>query len=217
MTMMQTALASSPPRSLIETAAPPLFFASGFAALSYQMAWQRALFGWYGVDLDSVSVIVSVFMLGLGGGALIGGWLADRFPRRRFLVFALVELTIGLFGAVSLDVIDACGALFSSQPLPVMIAATFALLMIPTFAMGATLPVLVTELASRLGNVGLSTGSLYRVNTLGAAVGALASAVVVLPLFGLDGLTGVAALLNIGVAGVATLASLRERGQEAGR
>src|SRR5262249_3160615 len=56
-----------------------LFFASGFAALLYQIAWQHALFGWYGVDLDSVSTIVSVFMLGLGFGAMIGGWLADHF------------------------------------------------------------------------------------------------------------------------------------------
>ena len=40
-----------------------LFFGSGFAALLYQIAWQRMLFGWYGVDLDSISVIVSIFML----------------------------------------------------------------------------------------------------------------------------------------------------------
>ena len=70
-----------------------LFFASGFAALLYQIAWQRVLFGWYGVDLDSVSVIVSIFMLGLGAGAVVGGWLADRFASRRILLFASIELT----------------------------------------------------------------------------------------------------------------------------
>ena len=47
-----------------------LFFLSGFAALLYQVAWQRELFAWFGVDLDSVSTIVSVFMLGLGVGAM---------------------------------------------------------------------------------------------------------------------------------------------------
>src|SRR5262249_19544934 len=75
-----------------------LFFSSGFAALLYQIAWQRMLFGWYGVDLDSVSVIVSTFMVGLGLGAIIGGWLADLLQRHRILTFSLIELTIGVFG-----------------------------------------------------------------------------------------------------------------------
>jgi spermidine synthase len=185
---------------LIETVLPPLFFASGFAALCYQIAWQRALFGWFGVDLDSVSVIVSVFMLGLGGGALLGGWLADRFAQHRILVFSAVELTIGLFGFVSLDVIDASGLLFANKPLPVMVGATFVVLMAPTFAMGSTLPVLVTELTMRLGNVGESTGRLYYINTLGAAVGALAAVYALIPLFGLDGLTFAAAAINVTIA-----------------
>jgi hypothetical protein len=40
--------------------------------------------------------------------------------------------------------------------------------------MGATLPLLVTELVGRTNNVGFSTGRLYFVNTLGAAAGAYA-------------------------------------------
>jgi predicted MFS family arabinose efflux permease len=84
-----------------------LFFGSGFAALLYQIAWQRMLFGWYGVDLDSVvSAIISVFMLGLGVGALLGGWLADRFHGDRIFVFSLIELLIGIVGLFSLDFID---------------------------------------------------------------------------------------------------------------
>ena len=194
---------SLPPAAIFgrtEAIMPLLFFASGFAALSYQIAWQRALFGWFGVDLNSVSVIVSIFMLGLGGGALLGGWLADRFASHRILIFAAVEMSIALFGLVSLNIIDGCGALFSDQSLPVMIGATFLMLMAPTFAMGATLPILVTELATRNGNIGDSTGRLYYINTLGAATGALVSAYVLIPLFGLDGLTYVAASVNTTIA-----------------
>src|SRR5215470_11021329 len=98
-----------------------LFFLSGFAALLYQVAWQRELFGWYGVDLDSVSTIVSVFMLGLGVGAMAGGWLADRFPGRRILIFSLIELTMGAFGFFSLDIIDAVGAALGADSLPRLI------------------------------------------------------------------------------------------------
>ena len=47
-----------------------LFFFSGFPALLYQIVWQRALFTLYGVNIESVTIIVSVFMLGLGLGSL---------------------------------------------------------------------------------------------------------------------------------------------------
>jgi predicted membrane-bound spermidine synthase len=186
-----------------------LFFASGIAALIYQIAWQRVLFGWFGVDLDSVSAIVSIFMLGLGLGAMAGGWLADRFPRRRILIFSLVELTIGVFGLFSLDIIDATGARFAADSLPAIVALTFVVFLIPTCAMGATLPVLVTELVDRTKSVGFSTGTLYFVNTLGAAVGAFAAGFILLPRGGLNGLVATASVLNFAVSTLAYLAFRR--------
>ena len=190
-----------------------LFFVSGIAALTYQICWQRALFGWYGVDLDSVSAIVSIFMLGLGTGALVGGAIADRFPDHRILVFSGIELLIALFGFVSLDLIDAAGVLFSDQPLHVIVGLTFVVFLLPTVAMGATLPVLVTELTNRTGNVGASTGHLYYINTLGAGAGAGACAFLFLPLGGLDGAVQIAAAGNLGVALIAGLAYRRGLGQ----
>ena len=49
-----------------------IFVLSGFAALVYQVAWQRALFTIYGVDVESATVVVTAFMLGLGLGSLAG-------------------------------------------------------------------------------------------------------------------------------------------------
>jgi len=186
-----------------------LFFASGFAALLYQIAWQRVLFGWYGVDLDSVSAIVSIIMLGLGIGALIGGWLSDRFQRHRILIFSLVEFTLAVFGLFSLDIMDSTGAFFAASSLPYIVLLTFCVFLIPTCAMGATLPLLVTELVDRTQSVGFSTGSLYFVNTLGAAAGALAAGTILLPRVGLDGLVATAALLNFLVSTTAFVAFRR--------
>jgi MFS family permease len=183
-----------------------LFFASGVAAVLYQVAWQRALFSWYGVDLDSVSTIVSVFMLGLGFGAMIGGWLADKFQCARILTFSLIEMAIGVFGFFSLDIIDHIGAHFAADTLPQLVALTFLVFAAPTSAMGATLPVLVTELIDRKNNVGFSTGALYFVNTLGAATGALVAGLALLSLDGLGGLVTVAAILNLSIGAVAFMA-----------
>jgi spermidine synthase len=55
-----------------------LFFFSGFPALIYQLTWQRELFRIFGVNSESVTIVVSAFMLGLGLGSLAGGWLSVR-------------------------------------------------------------------------------------------------------------------------------------------
>ena len=59
-----------------------VFFASGFAALLYQVIWQRLLVFFSGSDVYSVTLIVTAFMAGLGVGNLAGGHLADRLSRR---------------------------------------------------------------------------------------------------------------------------------------
>ena len=57
-----------------------LFFFSGFPALVYQLTWQRELFRIFGVNSESVTIVVTAFMLGLGLGSLAGGWIS-RQPR----------------------------------------------------------------------------------------------------------------------------------------
>ena len=78
-----------------------LFFVSGFAALQYQIVWQRALFAIYGINAESVTVVVSAFMLGLGIGSLLGGYLSTlSIPL--VMVFGLAELGTAAFGFISL-------------------------------------------------------------------------------------------------------------------
>src|ERR1700736_213921 len=79
-----------------------LFFLSGFPALLYQIVWQRALFTLYGVNIESVTMIVTVFMLGLGLGSLAGGRLSTHPKIRPLLAFGFIEFSIGLFGSASL-------------------------------------------------------------------------------------------------------------------
>ena len=73
----------------------PLFFASGFAALLYQVVWQRALFTLYGTNVESVTVIVTAFMLGLGVGSLLGGQVSKNPRANVARLFALAEVGIG--------------------------------------------------------------------------------------------------------------------------
>jgi predicted membrane-bound spermidine synthase len=177
-----------------------LFFLSGMAALIYQVCWQRLLFTTFGVDVESVTVVVSTFMLGLGVGALFGGMLADRFSHRTAMVFVLLELAVGAFGIVSSDAIQWAGAAFSAVSLPVLVAVNFVLVGVPASVMGATLPVLVVNRMAHDPNVGTAVGRLYFVNTVGAAFGAASVGFVFFHHLSIDQTIGVAVVLNLTVA-----------------
>src|SRR5258708_27884840 len=79
-----------------------LFFCSGFPALVYQIVWQRALFAIYGLDIQSVTIVVSAFMLGLGLGSVAGGALSKSTRLPLVVWFALAEFGTAAFGVVSL-------------------------------------------------------------------------------------------------------------------
>src|ERR1017187_10471688 len=123
-----------------------LFFFSGFPALIYQLTWQRALFRIFGVNIESVTIVVTAFMLGLGLGSLAGGWLSKRRGIPLLPLLGGIELMTGAFGFVSLAIFDKVGEFTIGLSLPATAAVTLALVVVPTLLMGATLPVLVSHL-----------------------------------------------------------------------
>ena len=185
------------------------FFLSGAAALIYQVVWQRMLFVVLGVDIESVTIVVSTFMLGLGLGAALGGTVADRFPDRILLAFCLFEIGIALFGIFSVDLILATEGTAAGLGRGAAAVLSFGLLLFPTLLMGATLPMLVAHAFRSSQNIGVSTGSLYSLNTLGAATGALAVDFLLLYWFDLRQSAWIAACLNALAAATVGTALLR--------
>lgn len=175
-----------------------LFLLSGFAALLYQVVWQRILTLFSGADLFSVTVIVAAFMAGMGFGSLAGGSLADRLQRRGAMAgFAIAELCIALFALISewvyFDFLPrALGSWAQSTVL--MTIALFLSLLWPTFFMGMSLPLLAKGLTRSVAGASSIIGGLYALNTLGAAFGSVAAAWILIRNMGLDG------TLNLGVA-----------------
>jgi predicted membrane-bound spermidine synthase len=161
-----------------------LFFFSGFPALIYQLTWQRALFRIFGVNIESVTIVVTAFMLGLGLGSLAGGWLSKRRGIPLLPLLGGIELMTGAFGLLSLQIVDRVSAFTIGLPLPATAAVSLALVIVPTLLMGATLPVLVGHLVRRSGHVGSALGLIYYVNTLGAAC--LACAAFLFPFVGMQ-------------------------------
>ena len=129
------------------------FFVSGAPALIYQIVWQRALFTVYGVNIESVAVVVSAFMLGLGLGSIAGGWIS-RLRLPLLAVFSATEVATGLYGLISLALFHKVAVNTAGAPLWKTGFFAFILLIIPTVLMGSTLPILLAHVVKRLPNVG---------------------------------------------------------------
>jgi spermidine synthase len=180
-----------------------LFFLSGMAALVYQVTWQRVLFASFGVNIESVTLVVTIFMFGLGVGSMLGGALSKRYPHTLPRLFLLCEVVVGAFGIISLPLIRAVGDVMVHSSLPAVALAISGLLAVPTLMMGATLPILVAHLHQHFQHVGRTVGLLYFVNTLGSAASSYLTASVLFVLGGQQAAVLCAAVLNLTVGALA--------------
>src|SRR6266581_2723985 len=77
-----------------------LFFLSGFCGLVYQVVWTRMAFASFGIITPVLSVVISVFMLGLSVGAWLGGKWVNLMVKQTGLsaaiFYAISEFIIGL-------------------------------------------------------------------------------------------------------------------------
>jgi predicted membrane-bound spermidine synthase len=181
-----------------------LFFFSGFPALIYQLTWQRSLFRIFGVNTESVTIVVTAFMLGLGLGSLAGGWITRYRKIDALLLLGVIELATAAFGVGSLALFEQVGQLALHWSLPAAAAVNLLLVIVPTLLMGATLPILISHVARITGAIGSAVGTLYYVNTLGAGVACLLCVAVIFPFSGMHAAVWIAAAINV-VVGVGAL------------
>ncbi len=149
-------------------------------------------------------------MLGMGVGSIVGGAFADRLERQSqlILVFALSELVIGAFGAISKflfhDFLCLSIPHFGDSKATAFLLLFFTLL-IPTFFMGLTLPFLSKAVITRIERAVEKIALLYALNTLGASVGSVIAATVLIRHLGYEYSILVAAAVNFFCAVAALL------------
>ncbi len=179
-----------------------LLFASGLAALVYQVLWIKQLSLVVGVEVHAVAAGISAFF----GGLALGGWAfgrrADRM-RRPYLLCVALEAGVAVLGVGTTYALGAAAAPFAwleehagfaAWVLPTVLVA------LPACLMGGTLPVLTRALAPLPGQVAAAGGRLYAANTAGAIAGALSAAFVLIPALGVRGSALAAAALNVLIA-----------------
>ncbi len=192
--------------------------ASGAAALCFETLWFRQAALTFGSSAWATSLVLASFMAGLG----LGNGLAARHVARvarPLRAYAWLELAIACSGlAVVWGLPQLAGALAPLwRPLldhPALLhslrfAVSFAALLVPATAMGATLPLLMHALRERDPSFGSALGRIYGWNTLGAVLGALAGEAFLLQRLGVRGTGLAAAAVNLLAAAGAIAVSPR--------
>ena len=190
-----------------------LFFLSGAAGLIYESIWSRYLGLLVGHSAYAQVIVLVIFMGGMAAGALGIGRISERL-RRPLLAYALVEGVIGLMGLAFHPVYVAATDMATTRWMPqtggppgtVLIQwGLSALLILPqSVLLGTTFPLMSAAVVRRIPQApGRALGLLYFSNSLGAAVGVLASGLWLVGLAGLPGTVGAAAILNLVVAAAA--------------
>jgi len=203
----------------------PLFFLSGASGLIYQVIWVREFGNVFGNTIHSASLVIAVFMGGLGVGSYIAGIWADRrhasAPECLLRVYGYCEIGIAGWGLAVSSLLPQLGALSVAVSAYTPDAdgwhrlsvgshgaryAIAVLLLAPiTIVMGGTLTLLIRHLVgSNLATAGWTIGALYGMNTAGAAIGCFLTDYAFVPHIGVRGSQLVAVLLNL-VAGVGAL------------
>ena len=185
---------------------------SGAAALIYEVVWARKLAQFLGITAYAHAAVLTAFMAGLALGSYLIGAKADRIvnPLR---AYALLELGIGVYALGTLLLFDWAEAVYVAAAQIIGVSGLAAhgfrfvlalvILLIPTFLMGGTLPLLVRGLSRESTQLAKLTSRLYGLNTLGATLGAFLGGYVLLPKLGMMGTTcfsaGLALLAAFGV------------------
>jgi spermidine synthase len=184
---------------------------SGLAGLIYEVSWTRLLTLHIGHTTAAASAVVAAFLGGLAVGAAAVGPLASRWSPRACLK-AYVGLELGVVIAAALLPLELSAltpalrwAYGDGEPgllFPVIrIVACLVMVFIPALALGATFPLAIRWFANGSGQPARQGSTLYFLNTVGAAAGALLAGFVLIPRLGITWTTYVGMTASLVAAG----------------
>jgi spermidine synthase len=194
-----------------------LFFLSGAAGLLYQVMWMKELSLLFGSSTQSAAVTTAAFFLGLAVGAhKIGDWVKSRARKDAsnngfYLGFyAGLEIAIASSALLYFLIYPAFNSIYASMfevlqayswlLLIVKLLLAIALLSIPAFFMGGTLPVMAELVVDSQSLFARRVAGIYFINTLGACAGAIAGGFWLPRVFGFNITYIVAIAISISLA-----------------
>lgn len=186
----------------------------------YQVVWVRMAFASFGVIIQVLSVVLSIFMLGLSLGAWAGGRSVALIARKTgcsaLLFYSGIEVLIGIGAFVVPALFSIAGSLLlsageaDSTRYLFLSAVALGLSILPwCIFMGATFPFMMAFVRENDHRNMDNFSFLYVANVLGAMSGALLSVFVLVELLGFRHTLWVAAASNFTAAAISAFLALR--------
>lgn len=182
------------------------FFLSGGAGLILEIVWTKHLNLIFGSTTLSISTTVAAFM----GGLALGSYFADKFLKRLInpiRSYGIFEILIGIYALIIPSILgwftsvqgEILSYFYENAFLYSIIRFVFCfvVLILPTTAMGATLPVLSSFYIRNISEGGRKMGILYAINTLGATIGTFIAGFYLLKALGVHKTNNLAAFIDI--------------------
>lgn len=186
-------------------------FVSGFTIMTVEMLGARILSPYFGGSLSVWGSIITIFMLALSMGYLLGGRLSARRPSGTtyamfFILAAITSLPIILLADAIMEPIF----LVIVDPRYGSLFASILLFFIPTAILGMISPYSVRLMVQSEEHSGHMAGVLYFVSTLGSAIGTLGTSFYFVLWFEVNQILW-GAVFALLVAGLAVLALIKLR------
>jgi predicted membrane-bound spermidine synthase len=200
------------------------FFVSGFCALLYQLVYLRLALSAFGVVTPVVSLVLSVFMCGLGVGGWLGGRYIDKLRKKTRISaigwYGASEIAIGL-GAFAVPASFAIGRNWllsvgqaSSSEYLLLSALIISVSLFPwTAIMGTTFVFGMAFFREFPDSENRTFGLLYAANVAGAVFGTMVTAFILIEIFGFRHTLQIAAALNFLIGLMAILWGLKRSKQ----
>src|ERR1051326_2281797 len=167
---------------------------SGACALGAEVIWTRVLGLLLGATVYTFSIILGVFLVGLGTGSTVGSMLARSLaPRVKFGICQLLQVAGVFWTAFMLSEsvpFWPINPLLSNNPWQIFqvdLARTLWAILPPTLLWGASFPLALAAAASEGEDPARLVGGIYAANTGGAILGALSFSLVLIPWIGTQG------------------------------
>ena len=193
--------------SLINPLVYCLAFTSGTIIMSVELLGGRILSPWFGSSIYVWGSIITIFMLSLSAGYLIGGRLSlvNANLGRYGLFFILAAFTLIptiYFGDTLMDSVF----VRIEDPRYGSLVTSTLLFFLPTAVLGMVSPYSVRLLVENTNHSGHVAGRLYFVSTLGSALGTLVTSFYLVLYFEVNQILGTMVLILV-VGGIASIAA----------
>lgn len=200
-----------------------IFMISGFCAMAYEVFWAKLLGLIVGPTTYSFTIVLVTFIVGLALGNMVFGRWADK--SRDVFGLLVVSQILAAFFALAISQLFGNSQLFFAKLIDTFsdrfgllslakAAVLFGFMVLPTFFLGATFPLVAKIYTRSLAHVGRSVGIAYAVNTIGAVLGSFCAGFVLIPLVGKE--NGLRLVIGLQIITALAAGGLALRHQKAG-